>query len=80
MLLESGAYTGESSHGATKSIYGDDRYGNEFEIRWMLPREEWGVYEHEAPSDHLDLVGEVERWSGVSTAGQIPSGPLGERS
>jgi catechol-2,3-dioxygenase len=70
-LLESGAYTGESSHGATKSIYGADPDGNEFEIMWMLPREAWGEYENSAPIDRLDLAGELARWSGVRTAGRI---------
>ena len=70
-LLDAGAYTGESSHGATKSIYGADPDGNEFEIMWMLPRTAWGEYEHAAPIDHLDLAGEVARWSGVHTAGRI---------
>ena len=36
---------------------------------WMLPRDEWGPYENAAPIDHLDLAGEVQRWSGVRTAG-----------
>lgn len=62
------AYTGESSHGATKSIYGADPDGNEFEIMWMLPREEWGAYENSAPIDVLDLAGELRRWAGVRTA------------
>jgi len=31
-----------SSHGATKSVYGADPDGNEFEVMWMLPRDEWG--------------------------------------
>lgn len=70
-LLAAGAYTGESSHGATKSIYGADPDGNEFELMWMLPRDHWGVYESSAPVDHLDLAGEVERWSGRATAGPI---------
>ena len=35
------AYSGESSHGATKSIYARDPDGNEFEVFWMLPRNEW---------------------------------------
>ncbi len=78
-LLDSGAYTGESSHGATKSVYGADPDGNEFEIMWMLPREDWGVYESAAPIDHLDLTGEVARWSGVRTAGHIvPEGTASE--
>ncbi|HEY3483759.1 MAG TPA: VOC family protein, partial [Ilumatobacteraceae bacterium] len=33
-LLAAGAYTGESDHGATKSLYGADPDGNEFEIMW----------------------------------------------
>ena len=70
-LLASGAYSGESSHGATKSIYGADPDGNEFEIMWMLPRDAWGPYENAAPIDHLDLAGELRRWSGVQTAGVI---------
>src|SRR5688500_10315595 len=48
-LVEAGAYTGESSHGATKSVYGADPDGNEFELMWMLPRNEWGPYENKAP-------------------------------
>ena len=70
-LITAGAYGGESSHGATKSLYGADPDGNEFEIMWMLPREEWGDYENAAPIDHLDLAGEVTKWSGVRTAGRL---------
>ena len=70
-LIDANAYTGESSHGATKSIYGADPDGNEFELMWMLPRDEWGPYENAAPIDSLDLAGDVRRWSGVRTAGQI---------
>jgi len=71
VLLDAQAYTGESSHGATKSVYGADPDGNEFELMWMLPRDEWGAYESSAPIDHLDLAGEVRRWSGVRTAGRL---------
>ena len=39
-----GAYNAASSHGAAKSLYGADPDGNEFEIMWMLSREEWGIY------------------------------------
>ncbi len=74
-LLDAGAYTGESSHGATKSVYGADPDGNEFELMWMLPRDHWGAYESSAPIDHLDLAGEIERWSGVATAGQVTTAP-----
>jgi catechol-2,3-dioxygenase len=75
-LLAARAYTGESSHGATKSVYAADPDGNELELMWMLPREAWGDYERSAPVDHLDLVAEVRRWSGVRTAGTFQ--PTGE--
>lgn len=68
VLLDAGAYTGESSHGATKSIYGADPDGNEFEVMWMLPRDQWGEYESSAPIDTLDLRAEHAKWSGVVTA------------
>jgi catechol-2,3-dioxygenase len=71
VLANAGALTGESSHGATKSVYGADTDGNEFEIMWMLPREAWGEYENTAPIDRLDLTAEIDRWTGVRTAGQI---------
>ena len=70
-LQEAGAYTGESSHGATKSVYGADPDGNKFEIMWMLPRAAWGAYENAAVVEHLDLAAEVARWSGMRTAGRI---------
>jgi catechol-2,3-dioxygenase len=65
------AYTGESSHGATKSIYGRDPDGNEFEVMWMLPRSSWGDYENAAPVDRLDLAAEVRQWAGVRTAAEL---------
>jgi catechol-2,3-dioxygenase len=71
LLIEAGAYSGESSHGATKSVYGADPDGNEFEIMWMLPREDWGAFENSASVERLDLDAEVDRWSGVRTAGRI---------
>jgi catechol-2,3-dioxygenase len=74
-LLDAGAYTGESSHGATKSIYGADPDGNEFEMMWMLPRSAWGDYESAGVVEHLDLPGEVARWSGIATAGEIVAAP-----
>ena len=70
-LANLGAYTGESSHGATKSVYGIDPDGNEFEVMWMLPKADWGEFEHAAPVEHLDLADEVRRWGGVRTAAEL---------
>ena len=61
ILEENGALGGESDHGATKSLYGRDPDGNEFEIMWMLPREQWGEYENSAVVAPLDLEGELAR-------------------
>ncbi|MFJ9390038.1 VOC family protein [Nocardioides sp. NPDC101246] len=69
-LAELDAFTGESSHGATKSVYGADPDGNEFEVMWMLPRADWGDFENAAPVDRLDLAKDVARWSGVRTAAE----------
>jgi catechol-2,3-dioxygenase len=70
-LAELGALVGQSSHGATKSLYGHDPDGHEFEVQWMLPRESWGEWEHSAPVEPLDLAGELVRWAGVGTADEL---------
>lgn len=73
-LLGANAHTGESNHGATKSVYGVDPDGNEFELMWMLPRNEWGSFEDSAIVDRLDLASALRQWSGVRTAGEITPG------
>ena len=70
-----GALTGESSHGATKSLYGQDPDGNEFEVMWMLPKAHWGGFENTAPIERLDLEAEVHRWGGVATAAELVPAP-----
>jgi catechol-2,3-dioxygenase len=70
-LAERDAYTGESSHGATKSIYGIDPDGNELEVMWMLPRDSWGEYADTAPVERLDLPAEIARWGGVATGSEL---------
>jgi catechol-2,3-dioxygenase len=62
LLARFGALTGASDHGATKSLYGRDPDGNEFEVMWMVPREAWGDYEAAAPVMPLDLEAELTRW------------------
>lgn len=74
-LLAAGALGGESSHGATKSLYGADPDGNEFEVMWMLPRDAWGEFEHAAPIERLDLDADLARWSGVSTGAEMVPKP-----
>ena len=67
-----GAYTGESSHGATKSIYG--ARPRRQRVRGHVdaaPRRAGATFENAAPIDRLDLAGEVRRWSGVRTAAEL---------
>jgi catechol-2,3-dioxygenase len=65
------ALTGESSHGATKSVYGQDPDGNEFEVMWMIPKQSCGDFANAAPVERLDLAAEVAQWSGVRTASEL---------
>ena len=65
-LAEFGALIGESDHGATKSLYGKDPDGNEFEVMWLVPRAQWGEYEHDAVIERLDLERELARYGGGS--------------
>ena len=58
-LLAAGAYRGESDHGVSKSLYGADPDGNEFEIMWAVPAEEWGEYATKAAVLPLDLDREI---------------------
>jgi catechol-2,3-dioxygenase len=61
-LQEAGAMTGASDHGVSKSLYGRDPDGNEFEIMWQVPREAWGEFADQAAIMPLDLDAEVARW------------------
>jgi catechol-2,3-dioxygenase len=38
-LVRLDALVGQSDHGASKSLYGVDPDGNEFEVMWLVPRE-----------------------------------------
>lgn len=58
-LAELGALTGQSDHGATKSLYAQDPDGNEFEVMWMVPRDEWGEYDKRAITAPLNLEREI---------------------
>lgn len=61
-LREAGAMSGASDHGVSKSLYGRDPDGNEFEVMWRVPREAWGDAETQAVIQPLDLEAEVKRW------------------
>jgi catechol-2,3-dioxygenase len=68
VLTQYDALTGMSDHGATKSIYGHDPDGIEFEIMWMVPRDQWGAYEQKAVVQPLDMRRELERFGAKAGA------------
>jgi catechol-2,3-dioxygenase len=61
-LTAAGALRGMSDHGVSKSLYGADPDGIEFEIMWRVPREAWGEYERKATTMPLDLNREIARF------------------
>jgi catechol-2,3-dioxygenase len=61
-LMRMNSIVGESDHGVTKSLYAKDTDGNEFEVMWMVPREDWGDMEHEAITRRLDLQAELVKY------------------
>ncbi len=62
LLAEMGALVGQSDHGATKSLYGRDPDGNEFEVMWVVPRDQWGEYDRRAVVAPLHMERELARF------------------
>jgi catechol-2,3-dioxygenase len=69
-LAEAGALAGSSDHGTTKSLYGHDPDGLEFEVVWLIPHELLTDADREARSriGHLDIDAEIARF-GPDTVG-----------
>ncbi|MEZ4494660.1 MAG: VOC family protein [Dehalococcoidia bacterium] len=63
VLANAGALTGQSDHGNSLSLYARDPDGNEFEVFWMVPREEWASRGFGTKA--LDLEGEIARRTGA---------------
>jgi catechol-2,3-dioxygenase len=66
-LLEAGALRGESDHGNSLSLYAEDPDGNELEVFWMVPKDEWET--RGFGTRRLDLAGELARRQAPSAAG-----------
>jgi hypothetical protein len=71
-LAEAGALVGASDHSTTKSLYGHDPDGLEFEIAWIVPadRLDDAALAGRAGIRPLDLRREIERY-GADTVGGI---------
>jgi catechol-2,3-dioxygenase len=68
ILSDERALGGASDHGVSKSLYGMDPDGNEFEIMWRVPREAWGEFENKGAVMPLDLDAELQRWGAPGAA------------
>lgn len=71
-LAAAGALTGTSDHSTSKSLYGQDPDGLEFEVAWFVPHNQLdaGVLEGRKGISRLDLEAELERY-GASTVGGL---------
>jgi catechol-2,3-dioxygenase len=70
-LVEAGALVGSSDHGTTKSLYGHDPDGLEFEIVWLIPA---ALLDEQALAarkqiGQLDLAKEKARFGGQTRGG-----------
>jgi catechol-2,3-dioxygenase len=61
-LRARGALVGASDHEVSKSLYAKDPDGNEFEVMWRVPREDWPTARELAPPLPLDLQEALDRW------------------
>ncbi len=71
-LSAAGALTGASDHSTSKSLYGKDPDGIEFEVAWFVPSPHLDddVLEGRKGISRLDLAAELERY-GARTVGGV---------
>jgi catechol-2,3-dioxygenase len=56
-LIDAGSLVGVNDHGASLSLYAHDPDGNEFEVFWAVPQEEWDTRK----GGMLDIEGEMQK-------------------
>lgn len=71
-LAQAGALVGTTDHGTTKSVYGRDPDGIEFEVAWVVPAAllDAAALAASTRAGRLDLAGEAARY-GAQTRGGI---------
>ncbi len=71
-LAAAGALTGTSDHSTSKSLYGQDPDGLEFEVAWFVPVDQLDadILEARKGISRLDLDAELERY-GAGTVGGL---------
>src|SRR4030095_3545893 len=80
-LAQNGALAGSSDHGTTKSLYGKDPDGLEFEIAWIVPADQLDDVSREARKQigRLNLDQEIARYGADTRGGIGISVPIGWR-
>ena len=78
-LATAGALVGMSDHGTTKSLYGQDPDGLEFEVVWLVPAHllDGSQLSDDPRPKPLDLEKEKARYGGQTRGGLGVSIPLG---
>jgi catechol-2,3-dioxygenase len=61
-LAATGALVGSSDHGVSKSLYGKDPDGLEFEISWFVPRDRVTDEMSATTIGRLDIAAEISHW------------------
>ena len=75
-LAAHGALVGASDHRVSKSLYGKDPSGIEFEVMWRVPAEDWAA--ETADGDMilpLDLDAAIARWGRDQVTGAAAGSP-----
>ncbi|MBQ1026793.1 VOC family protein [Micromonospora sp. C95] len=77
-LTEAGALVGTSDHGTTKSLYGQDPDGLEFEVVWLVPADQLDEATLAARTriGRLNLSAEIKRYGGDTRGGVGISVPV----
>ena len=62
-LMGAGALVGWNDHGSSLSLYAQDPDGNEFEVFWAVPKEEWDARQNGTAlkDGYLDIEGEMRK-------------------
>jgi catechol 2,3-dioxygenase-like lactoylglutathione lyase family enzyme len=70
-LVKAGALVGTSDHGTTKSLYGRDPDGLEFEVVWIIPADQLDDDARDARKriGRLDLAKEKSRYGSTTRSG-----------
>ena len=75
-LVAAGALVGESDHRVSKSLYAKDPSGNEFEVMWRVPAQDWpGELAGGGSTLPLDLDAAIARWGQGLPTGAAAGSP-----